>query len=34
VRDLSNVETVARATWRIAYDGIIPDEVQRRLLDR
>src|SRR5262244_98523 len=31
--DLSKVETVARATWRVAYTGIIPDEVQRRLLD-
>ena len=31
--DLSEVETVARATWRVAYTGIIPDEVQRRLLD-
>jgi len=31
--DLSKVETVARATWRVAYAGIIPDEVQRRLLD-
>jgi sugar lactone lactonase YvrE/ribosomal protein S18 acetylase RimI-like enzyme len=34
VMDLSKVETVARATWPIAYAGIIPDEVQRRLLDR
>ena len=34
VTDLSKVETVARATWRVAYEGIIPDEVQRRLLDR
>jgi len=33
VADLSKVETVARATWRVAYAGIIPDEVQRRLLD-
>jgi sugar lactone lactonase YvrE/ribosomal protein S18 acetylase RimI-like enzyme len=33
VRDLSKVETVARATWRVAYAGIIPDEVQRRSLD-
>jgi len=33
VRDLSKVETVARATWPVAYAGIIPDEVQRRLLD-
>jgi len=31
--DLSKVETVARATWRVAYNGIMPDEVQRRLLD-
>jgi ribosomal protein S18 acetylase RimI-like enzyme len=31
--DLSEVETVARATWRVAYTGIIPEEVQRRLLD-
>jgi ribosomal protein S18 acetylase RimI-like enzyme len=33
VADLSKVETVARATWPVAYAGIIPDEVQRRLLD-
>jgi ribosomal protein S18 acetylase RimI-like enzyme len=33
VADLSKVETVVRATWRVAYAGIIPDEVQRRLLD-
>src|SRR5262249_54145618 len=32
-RDLSQGETVARATWRVAYAGIIPDEVQGRLLD-
>ena len=32
--DLSQVETVARATWPVAYAGIIPDAVQRRLLDR
>jgi|SRR5262245_37703707 len=31
--DLPKVETVARATWRVAFTGIIPDEVQRRLLD-
>ena len=31
--DLSRVERVARATWPVAYAGIIPDEVQRRLLD-
>lgn len=33
VTDLSNVESVARATWPVAYAGIIPDDVQRRLLD-
>jgi ribosomal protein S18 acetylase RimI-like enzyme len=33
VADLSKVEAVARATWRVAYAGIIPDEVQRRLLE-
>src|SRR5262245_19904652 len=33
VTDLSKVESVARATWRVAYAGIIPDDVQRRLLD-
>jgi ribosomal protein S18 acetylase RimI-like enzyme len=33
VTDLSKVTTVARATWPVAYAGIIPDEVQRRLLD-
>src|SRR5215467_12616128 len=32
--DLSKVETVARTTWPVAYAGIIPDVVQRRLLDR
>jgi len=32
--DLSQVETVARATWPVAYAGISPDAVQRRLLDR
>ena len=31
--DLSRVERVARATWPVAYAGIIPDKVQRRLLD-
>jgi ribosomal protein S18 acetylase RimI-like enzyme len=33
VKDLSKVGTVARTTWPVAYAGIIPDEVQRRLLD-
>ena len=32
--DLSKVESVARTTWPVAYAGIIPDVVQRRLLDR
>src|SRR5215470_3204427 len=31
--DLAKVERVARATWPGAYAGIIPNEVQRRLLD-
>ena len=31
--DVSKVETVARATWPIVYAGIIPEEVQRWLLD-
>jgi len=31
--DLAKVERVARATWPVAYAGVIPDEVQRRLLD-
>jgi hypothetical protein len=31
--DLSNIETVARTTWPVAYAGIIPDEIERRLLD-
>ena len=31
--DLAKVEAIARATWDVAYAGIIPDEVQRRLLD-
>jgi hypothetical protein len=34
VTDLPNIETVARTTWPVAYAGIIPVEVQRRLLDR
>ena len=33
VTDLSKVEAVARATWPVAYAGVIPDEVQRQLLD-
>jgi hypothetical protein len=33
VTDLPNVETVARTAWPVVYAGIIPDEVQRRLLD-
>ena len=33
VTDLPNIETVARTAWPIVYAGIIPDEVQRRLLD-
>src|SRR5262245_49718372 len=32
-KDLADVEAVARAAWRAAYAGIIPDEVQRRLLE-
>ena len=31
--DLPKVESVARVTWPVAYAGIIPDEVQRRLLE-
>jgi ribosomal protein S18 acetylase RimI-like enzyme len=33
VADLPSIEAVARTTWPVAYNGIIPDEVQRRLLD-
>jgi ribosomal protein S18 acetylase RimI-like enzyme len=33
VTDLPNIEAVARTTWPVAYAGIIPGEVQRRLLD-
>jgi ribosomal protein S18 acetylase RimI-like enzyme len=33
VIDLSSVETVARTTWPVAYAGIIPVEVQQRLLN-
>jgi sugar lactone lactonase YvrE/ribosomal protein S18 acetylase RimI-like enzyme len=33
VTDLSKVASVARATWHVAHAGIIPDNVQRRLLD-
>jgi ribosomal protein S18 acetylase RimI-like enzyme len=32
-RDLPKVEAVARVTWAAAYAGIMPDEIQRRLLD-
>lgn len=31
--DLAKVETIARATWPVTYAGIIPAEIQRRLLD-
>jgi len=30
--DLAKVGTVARATWPVVYAGIIPDDVQRRVL--
>lgn len=33
VADLPSVERVARTTWPVTYAGIIPDEIQRRLLD-
>src|SRR5215813_298997 len=33
-KDLPKVEAIARATWPAAYAGIIPDEIQRGLLDR
>ena len=33
VIDLARVETVARTTWPVAYAGIIPVEVQHRLLN-
>jgi hypothetical protein len=33
VTDLANIEAVARTTWPLAYAGVIPVEVQRRLLD-
>ena len=32
VADVSSVERVARATWPVTYAGIIPDDIQRRLL--
>src|SRR4029453_7045757 len=32
-KDLPKVEAVARVTWPAAYASIIPDEIQRRLLD-
>ena len=32
VTDVSRVEHVARATWPVTYAGIIPDDIQRRLL--
>lgn len=31
--DLLRVGLVARTTWPVTYAGIIPDEIQRRLLD-
>ena len=34
VTDLSSVEAVARATWRVTYVSIIPEDIQRRVLDR
>jgi ribosomal protein S18 acetylase RimI-like enzyme len=34
VTDLANVEAIARTTWPMTYAGIIPDDVQRRVLDR
>jgi ribosomal protein S18 acetylase RimI-like enzyme len=30
--DLPSIEAIARATWAVTYAGIIPDDVQRRLL--
>src|SRR5262249_21772823 len=33
VTDISSLETIARTTWPVTYAGIIPDAVQRRLLD-
>jgi len=32
-KDLPKVEAIARVTWPAAYADIIPDEIQRRLLD-
>ncbi len=32
LRDIPGIERVARATWAATYAGIIPDEIQRRLL--
>jgi ribosomal protein S18 acetylase RimI-like enzyme len=32
--DLASVEAIARTTWPMTYAGIIPDDLQRRLLDR
>jgi hypothetical protein len=34
VADLSEVETVARVTWWVAYAGIIPDEGRTRTAPR
>jgi ribosomal protein S18 acetylase RimI-like enzyme len=33
VTDLPAVEAIARTTWPVAYAGVIPDDIQRRLLD-
>jgi GNAT superfamily N-acetyltransferase len=32
--DMASVEAIARTTWPMTYAGIIPDDLQRRLLDR
>jgi len=32
VTDVPSVGSVARATWPVTYAGIIPDDIQRRLL--
>jgi ribosomal protein S18 acetylase RimI-like enzyme len=32
-QDVPSIQTIARATWAATYTGIIPDDVQRKLLE-
>ncbi len=33
VSDVPDIQRVARGTWAVAYAGMIPEEIRRRLLD-